>query len=332
MAISNIYVFTKIVTFKALFLLNLRLAVSAALVTSVILMTDFVSTAAASETEAEYGNGATTTQTRIDDQPVFVRKPVWELGLGAAHFSGHDYPASDDPNDASLVLPFFIYRDDVVRVAGRGVGAVAYERPRVKLDFSLGGSLSAESEGNAARAGMPDLDFLFELGPRLNVLLLRKVHEDGGTSSLRWLNSLRGIVSTDFGSIDTRGFLFKSELEFRRKRLFGSNFDFQIQLDTTLATRRLHDYFYTVRERFATPTREAFRAEGGYLSSTISTGFGYEITPAIRVFTAVSFESFGGAANEASPLFETDNTMNFAVALVWTIKSSDHSIEVFEDD
>ena len=139
----------------------------------------------------------------------------------------------------------------MVRVGGRGVGAVAYERPRVKLDFSLGGSLSAESEGNAARAGMPDLDFLFELGPRLNTLLFRRVHDDGGTTSVRWLNSFRGTVSTDFGSLDTRGFLFKSELEFRRKRLFGSNFDIQLQFDTTWASRRLHDYFYTVREQLS---------------------------------------------------------------------------------
>ena len=108
----------------------------------------------------------------LDAQTALISKPVWELGVGAAFFSGHDYPASDDPNDTALALPFFVYRSERVRVQGGGVGAVAIERPRFKLDVSLGGSLNAESSGNAAREGLPDLDFLFELGPRLNIFCL----------------------------------------------------------------------------------------------------------------------------------------------------------------
>lgn len=269
---------------------------------------------------------------RIDNQPVFVRKPVWELGLGVAYFSGHDYPASNDPNQAGLALPFFIYRSEVVRVEGRGVGAVAYERPTLKLDVALGGSLNAESEGNAARAGMPDLDFLFEIGPRLNALLFRRVHTDGGTSTLRWLNSVSAVASSDFSSLDGRGFLVKSELEFRRKRLFGSGFDFQLQLDSIWASQELHDYFYSVDPEFETTDRSSFTAESGYLSSTFTLGFGYKPTPALRLFAAINFENFQGAANEASPLFETDNNINFAVALVWTVRSSKQQIDVFEDD
>lgn len=297
-------------------------------ISSCLAATALANTATATDTQST----TATSSNRIDNQPVFIRKPVWELGLGAAYFSGHDYPGSSDPNEAGLVLPFFIYRSEVVRVEGRGVGAVAYERPRLKLDVSLGGSLNAESEGNAARAGMPDLDFLFELGPRLNALLLRSVHTNGGTSTLRWLNSVRGVVSSDFSSLDGRGFLFKSELEFRRKRLFGSRFDFQIQLDSTWATRKLHDYFYSVAPEFETATRNRFRAESGYLGSTLTTGFGYKITPALRIFTAVNFESFNGAANETSPLFETDSNVNFAAAVVWTARSSKEQIDVFEDD
>ena len=74
----------------------------------------------------------------LDAQTALISKPVWELGVGAAFFSGHDYPASDDPNDTALALPFFVYRSERVRVQGGGVGAVAIERPRFKLDVSLG--------------------------------------------------------------------------------------------------------------------------------------------------------------------------------------------------
>jgi len=268
----------------------------------------------------------------LDAQTTLVTKPVWELGVGAAYFSGHDYPASNDPNETGLALPFFLYRSERLRVQGRGIGAVAIERPRFKLDVSVGGSLNAESSGNAAREGLPDLDFLFELGPRLNVALSRKLHSNGAVSTWRWLNSLQGVVSTDFAGINGRGYLFKSELEWKHANAFGSAMDLQVQLDAQWATRNLHDYFYSVGTEFATPSRAAFRARSGYLGTTVSIGLRYRITPALRFFTAVQFENFSGAANSDSPLFETENTINFATALVWTLRSSERSITVFDDD
>ena len=268
----------------------------------------------------------------LDAQTALISKPVWELGVGAAFFSGHDYPASDDPNDTALALPFFVYRSERVRVQGGGVGAVAIERPRFKLDVSLGGSLNAESSGNAAREGLPDLDFLFELGPRLNILLSRRLHANGATSTWRWLNSIQGVVSTDFSVVNGRGYTFKTELEWKHANAFGSAVDLQLQLDAQWATRNLHDYFYSVASQFATPTRAAFRARSGYLGATTSIGLGYEITPALRLFSGVQFENFRGAANSDSPLFETENTINYAVAIVWTLRSSKRRITVFDDD
>jgi len=262
----------------------------------------------------------------------YVSKPVWELGLGAGYFSGFDYPASRDPNNTGLVLPFFLYRSEVIRAAGRGVGAVAIERPRVKLDISLGGSLNAESSGNAARESMPDLDFLFEIGPRLNIVLSRFEHADGGRSTLRWLNSARAVLSSDFSSLDSQGFLFKSELEWRRKNIFGSELELQLQFDSTWATRRLHRYFYSVGNEFVTDVRPFFRADAGYLGSTLGIGIGYRITPALRLFTAVNFENYSGAANRTSPLFETENSITYALALVWTARSSKKEILIFDDD
>jgi len=266
------------------------------------------------------------------DSSLFVRKPVWEFGVGGAGFSGFDYPASNDPNKVSLVLPYFIYRSQVVRLADGGVGAVAFEKPRVKLDVSLGGSLNAESSGNAAREGMPDLDFLFEVGPRLNALLFNREYASGGRSTVRWLNSVRGVISTDFGSVDTRGFLFNSELEWKRRNIFGSVFDLQLQLDAQWASQALQAYFYSVDEAFVDAERPAYRAKGGYLSTGVSAGITYRVTPAIRIFTAVKHENYNNAANKLSPLFETDSSVSYAIALVWTIKQSKETLLVFDND
>jgi len=267
-----------------------------------------------------------------DDRIFLVEKPVWELGLGLASFRGFDYPASDDTNNVNIVLPFFIYRDEIVRVAGRGVGAVAFESPRVKIDLSVGGSLNAESSGNSTRAGLPDLDFLFEFGPRLNVLLSKQDYDNGSRATWRWLSGARAAFSTDFGALDTRGFVLSTEVELNFRNVFGSNFDFRYNVQAEWATRRLHDFFYSVPAAFATPTRSAFSASSGYLGSAVSFGFGYRLTPAIRIFASATYENFSGAANSNSPLFETDETTTLAFAVVWTAKRSKRNIAVFEEN
>ena len=267
-----------------------------------------------------------------DDRIFLVEKPVWELGLGLASFRGFDYPASADTNNVSIVLPFFIYRDEIVRVAGRGVGAVAFESPRVKIDLSVGGSLNAESSGNSTRAGLPDLDFLFEFGPRLNVLLSKQNFDSGSRATWRWLSGARAAFSTDFVALDTRGFVLSSEVELNLRNVLGSDFDFRFNVGTEWATRRLQDFFYSVPAAFATPTRSAFSASSGYLGSAISFGFGYRVTPAIRIFASATYENFNGAANSNSPLFETDETTTLAFAVVWTAKSSKRTIAVFEEN
>lgn len=267
-----------------------------------------------------------------DNRIILVEKPVWEAGFGVASFRGFDYPASNDANNVSIALPFFIFRDEIVRVAGRGVGAVAYETPRVKFDLSVGGSLNAESSGNSTRAGLPDLDFLFELGPRLNVLLSNQSYSSGSRSTWRWLSGARAAFSTDFGSVDGRGFILSTELELNVRNVFGSKFDFRYNIGAEWATRRLHEFFYSVPTEFTTPTRSAFSADSGYLGSEVSLGFGYRLTPAIRIFASATYENFNGAANSDSPLFETDESTTFAIAVVWTLKSSKRTIAVFEEN
>ena len=125
-------------------------------------------------------------------------KPVWEAGLGAGFFRGTDYPGSEDPNVAQIALPYFIYRSRIFRVGDGGVGAVAIEEPRLKLDVSFGGSLNAESESDSVRSGMPDLDLLFEFGPRLQYKLFKRTWSGGSQSELTVDTKIRAVIGTDF--------------------------------------------------------------------------------------------------------------------------------------
>jgi len=259
-------------------------------------------------------------------------KPVWEAGIGAGLFNGVDYPGSRDPNDAQFVLPFFIYRSGIFRVGDGGVGAIAVEEPRLKLDVSFGGALNADSEPGSVREGLPDLDLLLEFGPRLQYKLFEKRWNNNSKSRLNWDTSLRAAFSTDFESARTRGFVLSTGLAYRQTGIAGDLIDLIFNTDISFGDERYADFFYTVSPEFVTPQREAFNARAGYIESRAFLGLAIRPIDSLRLFTGVAFFSYANAANEDSPLFETDNSTQFALGFAWSAFRSKRTIDVFGSD
>ena len=101
-------------------------------------------------------------------------EPLYELGIAGGLGELPDYPGSDQKRIRYLVLPYFIYRGKVFRSDQKeGMRARFIRNEDIDLDMSAAGSFPASSADNDARRGMPDLDWLMELGPRLEVLLSR---------------------------------------------------------------------------------------------------------------------------------------------------------------
>lgn len=256
--------------------------------------------------------------------------PVWEFGVGAGHYAGFDYPASDDGNRRTVALPFFIYRGPRWRLGGGGLSAVAIEQPRVRLDLSIGGSLNASSAGNRARAGMPDLDFLFEIGPQIQVSLLQREMSRGGSLQIQFSAELRAVLSTDFRQVRARGAVIEAGFggvyrDFRR-----SGIDLLASVKTSLASERLQDYFYEVGEEHATSVRPSFDARAGYLETGVFAGVGLSPMDKVRLFAGVFTDWFEGARNDDSPLFETDSSTGFAIGVIWTLKQSRERVGVVD--
>lgn|GEM_PF-421567 len=260
----------------------------------------------------------------------FVQKPRWELGIGGGAFSGYDYPASSDRNKRAIALPFFIYRTPVFRVGDGGLRAVAIENPRFKLDLSVGGSLNASSEGSSVRQGMPDLDFLFEIGPQLEFRLLDRMLASGSRLRMRFTTELRAVFSSDFRGIDSRGLVIESGVGLNLDNVAGTRMSMLIGLDVTFASEKLHDYFYEVDAEFVTAARPLFDASAGYLETTLFTGVAYRPMASVRIFTGVIQGFFDGASNQRSPLFEVTRQTRLALGIVWTIRSSEQMIDVID--
>lgn len=266
------------------------------------------------------------------DEFSLERKPVWEVGLGAGYVDSFDYPGSKDPNIAQFALPFFIYRSRVFRVGDGGIGAVAVEEPRFKLDVSFGGSLNAESEAGSVRAGFPDLDLLFELGPRLQYKLLERQWANGSSSEITWDTKVRAVLATDFKGIRAQGFVFGTGIGLRQRDIVREKVDLILNADITFGDQRYNDYLYTVPSQYVTDQRERYEAKPGYVESRLFLGLALRPTQSLRIFTGLVGFNFANSANEDSPLFETTTSSQYVIGVVWTALRSKQTIDVYKSD
>lgn len=247
-------------------------------------------------------------------------KPLFELGAVGGGGYLPDYPAAGESRFQWLALPYVAYRGEFLRAGDRGlVRGRIVRRRNVELDISLSGSFAVDSEDNDARRGMPDLDWLGEIGPRLQITLARAARD----AKIDFELPLRGAFSTDFTSdLDYRGLVLAPELAYQNDNFLGSGVELKLGLSATFATEELMDYFYEVPGRFATAGRPAFAAEAGYLGATLQLAITKQLTPRVRSFFALRGDFHHGASNADSPLFRDDVTFAVGLGLVVSLYQS----------
>jgi outer membrane scaffolding protein for murein synthesis (MipA/OmpV family) len=246
-------------------------------------------------------------------------KPLWELGVAAGGTCSPDYPAADKNSLHGLALPYVIYRGDLLRLGKDSIAkGVFIDNDYIELNVSLAASFNANSSDNNARRGMPDLDYLGEIGPQLKIKLGEWY---GGKTELQL--PARAVFSTDFSRVDHRGYLFNIKLIHERKNIFNSKINMDSSIVSSFATKKLHEYFYRVEPKFATATRPAYEADGGYLGSEITLGLSYSLTDRVKAYVGGHVGYYGGSANENSPLFRQKVNSSIYVAFTWSIFQSD---------
>jgi outer membrane protein len=251
-------------------------------------------------------------------------KPLWELGLGVGAFALPDYRGSNQARGYVLPIPYAVYRGEFLKADRKGVRGELFDTERVNLSVSLAASLPVDSSRNAARAGMPDLKPSVEIGPSLKLALWR-----GGDDLLELRMPVRaaftlessprsvGWVATPHLNLDLAG----------RGALRGWNLGFLA--GPVYGDRRQHDYFYGVAPQFATPTRPAYAARGGYAGMQF-------IVAASRRFNGFWIGAFlradtlRGAVFEGSPLVRRDTYVAGGAGIAWILGESRERVETPE--
>lgn len=261
------------------------------------------------------------------DLPAAVEKPLWELGVGAGALVQPHYPGSSEHQTRGLGLPYVVYRGDVLRIGdGQTARAVAAENNFYELSLSFAAAFDADSDGNELREGMPDLDFIFEIGPQLKFSLAETVYSDTNRSEWEFYLQARAALSTDFGRIDHRGYVFEPMLRYRHYGIFRPDLEAIVSIRPIWATRDLHGYFYDVKSQFADATRPEYRASAGYFGTGVNFAGTWHINDKARLFAGIQTSFHHGAENRNSPLFEDDFTIGFGVGFIWSVLESERTV------
>ncbi|WP_298835315.1 MipA/OmpV family protein [uncultured Piscinibacter sp.] len=237
--------------------------------------------------------------------------PRWEAGIAAGAGRVPDYPGADTSQLRGLVLPYLVYRGPVLRVDERGIRSRFLDT--ADWEFDLTGTAAFNSRSNDLRDGMPELDYMFGIGPQL---VYKGWLAPAGGPSLHL--KLRALGSTDFERIDSRGASFVPELRWRWQGVAGAASALTLSIEPTWASRPLHRYFYEVDASQATPTRPAYTARAGYFGTEFGATLRQRVSRELSWFVAANLMSLHGAANTASPLLASRTNLAVGAWLVWT--------------
>lgn len=245
--------------------------------------------------------------------------PLWELGVVVGTGYVPDYPAADEYSGRVLPLPYFVYRGSVFRSEESGMlrGRII-SRERIELDISVAGALDVKSKDNTARSGMPDLDWMGQIGPRLQITLARAAKD----AHIDLEIPVRAVLSIDFSHFRHIGYMSVPELAYQNANFLGRGNRIKLAFGATFADREFQNVIYGVPAEFAMATRPEYTARGGYMGSMISFGWIAPVTPTLRVVGQVRGDHLGGAANESSPLFRSKMTGSLLVGAIWSFARS----------
>jgi MipA family protein len=253
-------------------------------------------------------------------------KPEWELGAGLAYIDFPMYRGSNERRSYLLPVPYFVYRSETLQINREHVRGLIFKRDTVEMDISVNGSVPAK--GSVARQGMPDLDPTLELGPSLNFHLL---YSQDRKQTLDLRMPVRGVIASNFKHVQSVGWLFQPQLDVDYRDINHTGWNIGLVGGPIYSDRRYHGYFYDVAPQYATPTRPAYTAPGGYAGMQFIFAFNRRDPSGYWMGGFMKWDNLNGAVFADSPLVKSKQYFTIGFAATWTFDKSDKMVMVNDD-
>lgn len=241
----------------------------------------------------------------------------WEAGVGLVGVTLPMYPGSSQDTNYLIPFPYLRLESKYLNV-DQGIESRLFRSNKVRFSLSGGLGVPVNSAESNARAGMPNLDLVLQVGPSLDIIFDKSSQ---GAREFRLELPVRLAVATDFSSTRGVGWLFEPRLAYESKRRQKAGWAYEATAGVRFATNKYHGYYYNVDPQFATATRPAYVAPGGY-SGLFTDLIASWRKRSLIYFAWIRYQYLGGVAYEDSPLFEDDNYWFLGIGLNWIYAES----------
>ncbi|MBL4711729.1 MAG: MipA/OmpV family protein [Gammaproteobacteria bacterium] len=241
----------------------------------------------------------------------------WSLGMGLGVFNYHLYPGAKESNSLLLPVPYFTYRSPKFEI-DRGFKGFLYHSEKVVLDISADFGLPVDSDDTQARKGMPDLDFVLQVGPSIAFLLNDEYNNYFDT---RFEIPVRVAYASDFHSAENIGLLIEPRFTFNHRRRGEMGLAQKATIGLKYATQEFHAYYYDVADAFTTNARAAFTSDAGFGGSFIKYQISYKTRDYI-FWSFLRYQSLRGAKFEDSPLVLQKDYYFVGLGFAWLFAGS----------
>jgi outer membrane scaffolding protein for murein synthesis (MipA/OmpV family) len=201
-----------------------------------------------------------------------------------------------------------------------------FDSDKVDLNLSLSASPPMKSDDVAVRTGMPNLKATVEVGPQLEFKLWRSASQD---RVLRLRLPMRAAFTAE-RSPRSVGWVFSPNLNLDVSDVAGfPGWNFGFLAGPIYADKKQHEYFYGVSQQYATVSRPAYAASGGYSGTQFLASVSKRFDQ--TWFGAFArYDTLSGATFENSPLVAKRSFATVGVAFSWVLGES--STRVALDD
>jgi len=241
----------------------------------------------------------------------------FEWGPSLLFLRMNHYRGSNQYMNKVIPFPYFCYESKHVEAEPSYVRGTIFENNYFSLKISVMAGLSVDSTENAAREDMPDLDYLFEIGP---MLILKLWESDNNIHRVTLESPFRRVFSTNFTSVDQVGWWSVPYINYRinpNKYTLGIGAD--LSAAAMFADNGYHDYFYSVDREYATNERAEYDAVGGYSGVQLCMVLERRIGNFIFI-PVVRYDYLKRAVFEDSPLVKTKSYFAFLLAGIYLVK------------
>lgn len=251
-------------------------------------------------------------------------KPLWEIGAGVAALSFPAYRGSENQHSFLMPTPYFVYHGDFLKADRHGVRGDLFESDRVDLTLSFSASPPTSSKDAPVRDGMPDLKPTVEIGPQMDFTLWRS---DSRARFIKLRMPVRAAITVE-GTPRSAGWIFSPDLNMDIGDLPGMpGWNLGLVAGPYFATRRQHEFFYSVPSQYATATRPAYDAKGGYSGTMFLVALSKRFDKTWVGFFA-RYDTLANAAFEDSPLVKKKQMVAGGIGISWVLGESTRRVWV----